>query len=184
MSSGTTKATDVVLFKHKLLEKFGAEGEKRLEASLSPEALKAYRSLMPVTRIPLEIEAEILSAGAAAFFPGDPRGLFRLVKQLAQDSITGVYKVFIRIPTVAFAIKRIPLIWRTYYDRGQARTEEISPKSGDIIVTDFPDLPRATRESIITGYIAGGLELLRARNIHVKFDGQNPGAWRWHVSWE
>jgi hypothetical protein len=175
------KATDFDALR-KLLKKLGKAKETAFVQSLSPEHAELYSKAIIFDRLPVEEHARFLTATAAFLYPGHPRQLEQLGRDLAERTYTGVYRVFLRIPTVVYLIKRAAAVWETYYDTGEATVESIQSGSADLVVSGFPDLPEALRRST-TGHVQVLLEMTGARDVRVEHDDNDPQAWRWAASW-
>ncbi|HVO20665.1 MAG TPA: hypothetical protein VMU15_15505 [Anaeromyxobacter sp.] len=147
-----------------------------------PVALRGiFLETSPMTWNPVELQAELYEVAASFLYP-ESGSVAEMHKVLARMSYSSVYRVFVRIPTVDFIAKRAASVWRSYYDTGEAATENATGTSLDFVVRHFPGLPRALREAT-TGHLAALLELTRAKAPVIRPPPHNPEAWVWHVTW-
>jgi uncharacterized protein (TIGR02265 family) len=175
------KASDVAIVK-KLVRTQGGDLEARVRARLSPDALSVYSSSLSTEWIELGRESEVLSIAAPLLFPDERKPLHRLGHEVARIQYSGIYKVFLLIPTVGFIVKQVSKAWRTLYDQGDVRVEALTEHSGTLVALGLPDLTAAQRE-YIGGYLSGILGLTGAKNIQVTRRDSDPKAWRWTLTW-
>ncbi len=175
------KGTDVASLRTLIREK-GPETEQRLLALLTPSLRQLYLETTPVTWNPVEAQAELYELAAVVLFPGQPAPIMHMLMELARMSYSGIYKVFVRIPTVEFIAQRAASVWGKYYDTGEARIENATKTSLDFVVRKFPELPHALREAT-TGHLFTMLEMTRVREPKVTSPAHTPDAWVWHVTW-
>lgn len=176
------KATDIVIIRD-MLKDMGNDRINSLASTLRPESFQIFKSALSLNWVPLEIEAEILEATSRIFFPNDPRPLFKLGYTVAGKQFTGVYKFFLRIPSVGFIIKNISTTYKTMNDKGSARVDDLTSHSGTFVISDLPEQAAVQRE-YICGVITCVLELAGAKNIKIVKIENNPTEWKWKISWE
>lgn len=175
------KATDIVIIR----EMFKDRGDKEINALapvLKPETLKILRSALAINWVPIEVEAEILQETSKLFYPNDPRPLFQLGYKVTGKNFTGIYKFFLRIPSIAFIIKNISSTYNTLLDTGVARINDWTSNGATFVISGLPELPVVHRE-YICGMILGVLELTGIKNIKVEKAHNNPNEWKWKISW-
>lgn len=175
------KATDIVIIREMLKEK-GAENINALAPALRPEIFQIFKSTLSVNWVPLEMEAEILQGASKLFFPNDPRPLFKLGYKVAGKQFTGIYKIFLRIPSVSFVIKNVSATWNTMNDKGSVRVDGLTSNGGMFVISDLPELSAVQRE-YICGVISCILELTGVKNVKVDKLENNPSEWKWKISW-
>lgn len=174
------KASDLLIVK-KLVQEAGVEA--KLLAAVPPDVLRTYQTSGATSWIEVAHEAKCLETAAEALYAGDPLGLRRLGREVARHQFRGIYKVFLAIPSVDFIVKRVSNVWRTQYDQGDARVENLGPKSGELVAFGLPDMTLVQRE-YVCGYLQGILELTGAKNIRVSKQDSVPQAWRWLMTWD
>ena len=176
------KATDIVIIREMFKEK-GDEDMTALASVLKPETFKILKTTLSLNWVPIEIEAEILQEASKLFFPNDPRPLFKLGYTVAGKQFTGVYKFFLRIPSVGFIIKNISSTYKTMNDKGAARVDELTSNSGTFVISGLPEQTASQRE-YICGVISCVLELTGVKNVKVVKVENNPNEWKWKISWQ
>lgn len=175
------KASDIVIIRDMLKEK-GDRDINTLASALKPEVFKTLKSVLSVNWVPLEVEADILQETAKLFFPNDPRPLFKLGYTVAGKQFTGIYKLFLRIPSVSFIIKNMSSTWNTMNDKGVVRVDGLSSNGGTFVIAGLPELTAIQRE-YICGVISCILELTGVKNVKVEKMHNNPYEWKWNISW-
>jgi hypothetical protein len=138
-------------------------------------------SWYPVEAIPGK--GNIFEAAACVLFPNDPEGLQKVGRLNARESLTGLYRLFIRIPSIEFVIGRVAKLWRVYQDTGDANVEEYDGKSLQFVVRNFPDLREDFREYLM-GYIFSVGELSGLKEVRVTHCADDPQAWKWKMEWK
>jgi hypothetical protein len=177
------KGTTLVYLQQEFKRK-GEAAEKKFLSRISPDEAKLYQSALPIAWFPLEPVTRILAAGAEVLFPGDAQGLRKLGHGMAQDNLTGIYKILIKLTTVPFLIAQVAKLWGTYHKQGRAYViREGEAKRAVLVVEDYPEMPAKFRE-LNSGYIIGALELTNAKKVTVEHDGSDPEAWKWVGTWE
>jgi uncharacterized protein (TIGR02265 family) len=175
------KATDTVIIREMFK---GKENDlQTMTSSLKPEILKTFQTAMSVSWIPLEFESEIIQAAARLLCPKDPRPIFKLGHTVAGKQFTGVYKFFLRIPSVSFIVKNASASFNTMNDKGSARVDDVSSKGGTLVISDLPEMSIVQRE-YICGVVTCVLELAGAKNIKVEKIETNPNEWKWKITWD
>jgi hypothetical protein len=176
------KATDIVIIREMLKDK-GNDYINALASTLKPETFKILNTTLSINWVPLKIEAEIIQETSKLLFPNDPRPLFRMGHKVAGKQFTGIYKLFLRIPSVSFIIKNISATYKTMNDKGSARIDGLTSNSGTFVISELPEQTAVQRE-YICGVISCVLELAGAKNIKIAKIENDPNEWKWNISWE
>lgn len=177
-----TKGADVIALRKILAEK-GEAVEQAFLQKLTPELVELYQGIMATSWTPVDKQMAIYTAAAEALFPGQPEHMANLGYALAQKTFTGIYRIFFRIPSIAFIMKRVATLWRSYYNKGDASVENVKSKSLELVVRNFPELRRKMLE-VAKGHSRYIIELTGARHVHVELKDDEPEAWRWIMRWE
>lgn len=176
------KATDIIIIR----EMFKEKGDKEINALapvLKPATLKTLQSVLALSWVPLEVEAEILQETSKLFFSADPRPLYRLGYKVAGKNFTGIYKFFLRIPSASYIIKNISSTYNTMMDTGNARIDAYTDNGATLLITGLPEMTFVHRE-YICGMIACILELAGCKNVTMVKAENNPNEWKWVISWK
>jgi hypothetical protein len=177
-----TKGTDVMALRPIIRER-GPDFERQYIDSLTPEARTLFAEVMAFSWSPVEVQMEVYTKAARLLFPGVAEPMFELGRMLARKTYSGIYKVFLRVPTTAYVLGRASSMWKTFFDAGEASVERVESKTAEFVVRGFPDYPHEMRE-MARGHMTVLLEMTRARNPQVRHIGNDPQAWRWRASWE
>ena len=176
-----TKGTDVAVLRD-LLRKRGPEVEAAVVAKMDPEARRLYEKALAFDWSPVELQMRVYLAAARTLFPSSAEPMAELGEVLARADYGGLYRFFLRIPTVKYVMSKAAQLWRTYYDTGQATVENAAEGSIDVVVRGFPDLPPPMRE-MAGGHMLVLLELTAGKRGRLVRDESDPSAWRWKLSW-
>jgi hypothetical protein len=175
------KATDFDALR-KLLKQRGKDAEANFVQALSGEHAQMYKRVMAFDWNPIEEHAAFLTAAAEVLYPKHPQPVEQLGHDLAECIYSGIYRIFLRIPTVVYLISRAAAVWRTYYDTGEAKVENVADKSADLVIRGFPELPVAMRQAT-TGHVQVLLQRTGAKEVSVSHQDSDPDAWRWTTHW-
>lgn len=176
------KGTSIVIIR-KVLRKNNQHLEDQLLATLSPDLKKLYLNAMTTTWTPENLQGDLYQKCADVLFPKEKDKLFLLGKLIAENTYTGIYKIFLRIPNVHFVIKRWINIWKSFHDHGVPEIDNYTDHTIDLVVRQLPDLPATTRQ-VVSGHILAILELIGVKYGKVDHNDQDAKAWRWHINWE
>lgn len=180
--SATIKGTNVVNLR-KLFKERPGELEKMFVSQLSPELLHLYNSIVTTTMTPIAIQCKLYEGAAKVLFPESLHSMRLLGKALSRMAYDGVYRIFIRFPTIPFIIKRVPQIWKTFFVKGNMHVDRVEGKRAVLVLREFPDFPESMLEYTI-GHILVLLESAGAKNVQVKIDASDANAWTWEVEWQ
>ncbi|MCD4814731.1 hypothetical protein K8S19_13695 [bacterium] len=176
------KAITVVFIRDRM-GKVDSETRNTFYAKLSRQEKDSLKKSLAFTKIPVALAVKVYDAAASVLHPGKLDGAHLLGRALAQDNLTGIYKVLLRFVSIPFLIKQSAKIWDTYHEFGIARCARVKNENEIVlIIEDYPDMPKTIREGT-TGYIEGALELTGGTNIHVELDDTNCHLWKWRVTW-
>jgi uncharacterized protein (TIGR02265 family) len=176
------KAIDLLIIKKMLMTR-DSDYEKKLSMVVQPETLKQFQNVLAFQWFPIEREAEIISAAAQILFPNDERAVFRLGFEVAKAQFTGIYKIFIKIPSIEFVVKNVSKTWNTMNDQGEARVENLTDHSGTLVVSGISEMSGCQRE-YICGLLTCVLELTGVKNIHIIKIETDSQQWKWKLSWD
>lgn len=169
------------------LRKVFKENEKTKEeffiSQLTPELADIYKNAFHTSWIPIESSSEIYKKASEVLFPGKLDGLSLLGRELAKKTFSGIFKIFLIFPTIKYVMSRAANIWRSYYDKGTGSIENITDKSCDFVIRDFPELTKNLRQ-IAKGHMCVLLESTGAKDVFIHLDETNPNEWRWKISWK
>jgi hypothetical protein len=172
-----------VIFMRGLFKNATREQEKAFLAQLTDEEALQYKNALPVSWLPMEAAASILSKGARILYPGDPAPLQTFTRSEADNDLKGVYRVLLKVINIPALVNQTAKLWEKYYKQGKARTEaDLGAKRAVMFVEGFPDFPAELRETV-TGYLYGALDLTGVKQIKISQDAADPQSWKWIVTW-
>jgi hypothetical protein len=158
------------------LEKKGEPAFKQALVSLTPELQLVQKKAMPISWVPMAQVADIIEKSAPLIYPGEKNGIYKLGMGEAADNLKGVYKIFMRVVSVAFVIEQASKLWATYHNEGQARAATLGgEKQGEFWVENYALLPPSFVE-FMCGYIAGAVEMTGAKQVRVAHEAPKPGS--------
>lgn len=174
--------SDVVSLR-KVFKEAGHSTEQVFLNKLSPDMLDFYKTTLHTSWNPIQKQTELYRYAADALFPEKREKMFLLGKAMATNTFSGVYKIFLRIPSVQFIISRAVSIWKSYHDTGVACIENVTDNSCDFVVREYPSFPQEL-QLMTKGHITTLLEMAGRSDIKVVLDTSDSNAWRWKISWE
>ncbi len=150
---------------------------------ITPEAQMIFNKLaFAWVDIPLEKEGSPIYEAAQLLFPGpEDQSLFNLGLVMAKK-VPMFYQIFLAIPTKEFVFKKMPQLWRTFYDTGILEVAYAGGKESTISLRDYAQFPDYLRK-YMCGWLEGFFGIIKLKVITVKGDFVDPQAWKWHVVW-
>lgn len=142
-------------------KKFGTEGLRKWLDALTPEARAIFENkissydwfdLDTVYLDPVEKICEL-------FYNGSHQGAFDAGWFDADQALGGIYRVFIRMGSVQFIMRRASILFSSYYEGGAMEVAETAKNRGVLRITEFDDTMRKINEQTIAGYISHAIEL-------------------------
>jgi hypothetical protein len=174
------KGTDMIALRKIMREK---SKEEELGELLTIEQQAAYQAILSTNWAPLEEQMIIYQAAANVLFPDDENPFEALGYALAQKTFTGLYRVFVRIPTLEFVLKRAAIVWTSFFSKGEATIVNLKKKQVDYVVTGIPELSQSMGY-IVSGHCKVLAEITGRENVEVEFIDTNPEIWCWRLTWD
>jgi len=100
------------------------------------------------------------------FYNGNTIGAKELGMYSADIGLKGVYKIFVRIGSPKFLLKRASMIFSTYYSQSEIELIEISDNKAIMHISKFPE-PHELIDLRICGWIERALEISGCRNVKI-----------------
>jgi hypothetical protein len=150
-------------------QRFGDEGYRRWLDALHPETRETLSvGVLPSTWYPLDdLFVKPTLAICDLFFGGDRKGAWELGRFSADFALRGAYKIFVKIGTPGWMVKRATRILPSYYRPARGELLESSSTMARFRICDLIE-PTGTAELRIAGWLERGLEISGARNCKVK----------------
>lgn len=73
---------------------------------------------------------------------GDGAAAAALVRELAGNHFTGLYRVLLALSSPRALLEKSQRIWTRYYDSGETLAEDVTNHGGTLRILGCPDLPR------------------------------------------
>lgn len=108
--------------------KFGPDGFARLLAGLPPEQAQRLQAPIATEWFPLALHALTLQKMADLFWAGDATKAEAVGVDNLQKSVTGVYRVIVRMLDPEFLIRKSARLWTTFVDTGAMEVDRLADK--------------------------------------------------------
>lgn len=136
-------------------------GEQKEQAlgRLSPEFRQAVAlGLLQNQWYPFDYFVQLTQAIDKVFGRGDLSFIPELGRYSAEAALKGIYKVFYKVGSPEFIIKRATRVWSQYYSSGSLTVVTAGPKQVKIVLADFA-LPLREHCLSVLGWIQKTLEM-------------------------
>jgi len=137
--------------------------------SLSPEARKVMLAKVSTSDwFPLKTAMiEPTQKICELFYEGDSAGALDVGRYSADYSLWGLYRLFVKIGSPAFLIKRATSVFSTYYRPCNMIVVEQTHLSALVRITEFAN-PDELVELRITGWMERALQISGSSNVQMK----------------
>ncbi len=164
----------------------GKEGLRKVLERLDKETQKIFSNIVIKEWYPYETAVKFQKALVEVIGKGKEEILIEEGKFIAKDNTKWFLRLFLRFATPQKIIKKWPVVWDLYYNKGKLKITTLKENSAVIRLLDFPELKHTTCNSVI-GWGFYSLEKTGAHNIEVKETkcrekGDNYS--EWHIKWE
>jgi hypothetical protein len=175
------KAADLVTLRKELTER-DPEALAKVRARMTDELRTVFDGAVASTWIPDPQLVAIYGHFCAVLMPGVLAPYTQLGRRVASQSYTGVYRVFLSIPSTSFVIGRAAAMWAAYHSTGTATVETV-PGGVEYVVRGAEPIRREMID-YISGHILAIAELTRAKDARVAAKLDEPGVLRWLIRWK
>jgi len=147
----------------------GKEELERILAHLEEETKEIFeRPISPSSWYPCDAFARFLEADIRETANGDEEELIKRAELVIEKQLSGIYKMFVRLGSPEFVIRRIAAVHSTYFDGVQIIPEMKGLNGATIQYVGF------SREHRIMGFVILGfyrkaLEISGAKKLDVHF---------------
>ena len=181
---GSAVATIPIFIK----ERFGEEGYQKWLNALPPDTQTIYSDkILPTSWYPLkQVLMEPTKKLCEIFYGGGMKGAWESGRFSAEQGLKGVYKMFIKLGSVHFLIKKASTILPTYFDPSHIDILELGEKNALLHITKFEEAD-PTIDNRIGGWIERALEISGCKNIRVsirKSLAKGDPVTELHLTWE
>jgi hypothetical protein len=161
------KGISFIHFGEYLREKHGQQGLDRVLGAVDPSfrdlPIKAYGHEWYPLRALVECERKYVEL----FHGGDPRQTAAFGKYDAARQVGAIYRVILRHLSTAFLLKRGPLIWKSYMDRGVCAPRETGPNRVEIDLGGYDPIDQVHCHENV-GSFESALEVCGASDARVE----------------
>lgn len=163
------KGTAIVTIPLFIKERFGDGGVSQWISALTPEARKVYpASVLVSSWYPLkEFLIEPLRRMCNLFYAGDLKGARESGRFSADYSLKGIYKIFVKLGSPEFMLRRAGTILPIYYTPSEMKVVECRKGQGIMQITRFQDMDPVV-EIRIAGWMERAMEISGGKQPNIK----------------
>jgi hypothetical protein len=163
------KGTAIITIPLFIKERFGEGGLSQWIDALTPEARKVYQvSIFPSSWYPLnEVLIQPLRKMCHLFYAGDLKGAKESGRFSADYSLKGIYKLFVKLGSPEFMVRRAGTIMAIYYTPSEMKVVESRKGQAIMQITKFPDMDQVL-EIRIAGWMERALEISGGKQPSIK----------------
>jgi hypothetical protein len=163
------KGTAIVTVPLFIKERFGEGGLNRWVNVLAPEARKVYPgSVLVSSWYPLkEFLVEPLRKMCDLFYAGDREGAREAGRFSADHSLKGIYKIFVKLGSPEFMVRRAGSILPMYYTPSEMKVVEARKGQGILQITHFPEMDQALEVRIL-GWMERAIEISGGKQPNIR----------------
>jgi hypothetical protein len=163
------KGTAIISIPLFIKERFSVGGLNQWIDALTPEARKVYpASVLVSSWYPLkELSIEPLRKMCGLFYAGDLKGARESGRFSADYSLKGIYKIFVKLGSPEFMLRRAGTILPIYYTPSEMKVVECRKGQGIMQITKFPDMDQLL-EIRIAGWMERAIEISGGKQPNIK----------------
>jgi hypothetical protein len=159
----------------------GTEAFLRARDELPPAVRAELDTINAVSWVPNET-LNIVIDGVARAAALDPETMLdRAIRSASQRTFRTVWRMLLRITSDDALIKRTPMVYSRSRNVGQLTARLQTPGTGEVILSDWPDVSERTLRSIGVG-IQSVLEIAGRRDVRMSFARTSEGG-RYELRW-
>lgn len=142
----------------------GTDGLERILGMLNPETRAALERPLASLWYPLDAFTELVQVDCRETAGGNEKELIARAEAVVDGQLRGIYRVFVRIGSPEFVLKRIASIHETYF-RGVRVEAQVTPANEAYV--RYWGLKKQNRimENLIIGFHKKALEISGAKNV-------------------
>jgi hypothetical protein len=160
---------------------------REVKAELSPANRAALeKGVRPHEWVPYSLFIEMNIAADELLGVGD----FALCREMgrygAKINLPTLYRIFMRLGSVGFILKKASKLWSVHYDSGTLEIEEIGKNAARLTIRDF-DAPHKAHCLSVLGWAEGAIELAGSRVVRAVEEQcrtEGADACRFYAEWE
>jgi hypothetical protein len=126
-----------------LVKRGGPDIITKITKTLSPEDQAVFsKTILPITWVDYGAFIRFMIAADKIVGTGSKKVIKDAsIYNAQQDFKSGIYKIFFSVMSVKFLVMGMEKYYRQYNDQGKTKVEWDSERSGNFIVTDYPEIP-------------------------------------------
>jgi len=164
------KGESIIVLPEMIEKKFGADGLRKWLDALASEARTVFENkISPYDWFDLDrIYLDPVEKICELFYNGNHQGAFDAGWFDADQALGGIYRIFIRLGSVHFIMRRASVLFSSYYEGGAMEVAESGKNRGVLRITEFDGPMRKINEQTISGYICRAIELTGYSKVKVE----------------
>lgn len=161
----TIKGASVLDSVRAIRRRSGDEAFDKLVDGLDDEAKAMFRGdIVASSWYPLDPFVRFLEADIRETAGGNEVVLVERTEQLIEKQLRGIYRIFVRLGSPEFVLKRISVVHMTYYNGVLVETTSLTPGRAVLRYTGFERRHRLVGYAII-GFFKKALEISGAKDV-------------------
>ncbi len=163
------KGTAIITIPLFIKDRFGEGGLNQWIDALTPEARTVYpASVLVSSWYPLkEFLIDPLRRMCDLFYAGDLKGARESGRFSADYSLKGIYKIFVKLGSPEFMLRRAGTILPIYYAPSEMKVVECRKGQGIMQITKFPGMDQVL-ETRIAGWMERAIEISGGKQPNIK----------------
>lgn len=117
------------------------------------------------------------------FYDRDFKGAEELGAQDAENSLSGILKLFVKMGSPEFLVKRASTLFPTYYQGAKMEVVDSGKYFSNVRVSDF-GVMKDINTHTVKGWIIRALELSGANNVKIRVENEKSEYTDFLVKWE
>lgn len=182
-------ASILVVPKH-IIKEFGKTEYHKWLNNISQEARDVYsKKIRPIDWFDLKkIYLDPVNVMCKMFYKGDYQGAWDVGAMDARNALSGFYRIFIKLGSPEFLIKRSSVVFPTYYQGASMEIIELEKGKSVLRITDFcGESMQEINKYTIKGWMIAALNISGAKNVNIEvtsFKQNNEGYTDFVLTWE
>ncbi len=163
------KGAAIIIIPPFIKDRFGEEGFNQWIDALTPEARKVYQAPLLVSNwYPLrESLIESLRKMCDLFYDRHVKGARESGRFSADYSLKGIYKIFVKLGSPEFMLRRAGTILPVYYTPSEMKVVECQKGQGIMQITKFSEMDKVL-EIRIAGWMERAVEISGGKQPSIK----------------
>ena len=150
-------------------ERVGDDGYRKVVGLLHEETKKVFESeVFSSSWYPLDAFTNFLEVEIRESAGGNAEVLIKGSEAVVERQLRGIYKVFVKLGSPEFVLKRIAAVHATYFNGVDIKVEMMGPGKATIRYTGYEKQHRIIGYAII-GFFRKALEISGAKNVEARF---------------